>query len=559
MKSKLLESLEKVFESSKESGLRPVLFAKLAGELETISGYFGITLNQAFVLSLVIAINCQGETADLKDLTRHLGCSGIKLLQFSDDIDQLRGRGILKKEKIMRHRHGNPFQSDQLRMNDTVMQAILNGRPLPEIELETVTDVFDLLHQFALLLDRREEEDISSEDFFHEFLFLMKENQQFPLIKKVTELSLDKTDAYMYLHLVWKTLSGHKSLDISSTIENIIDNSSRKVRYLQNMVMQQNDLIKLDLVELEEAGFFNDTEMKLSDKSIKMLQELGINLFSRNTKSRNTIQPDSIRQKELVFNADENRQLQLVGKLLEDKHLQETRARLREKNLPTGIAILLHGSPGTGKTETVFQSARETGREILKVDISDSKSMWFGESEKIIKRIFTDYRSYAADCERLPILLFNEADSILSKRKSNGSSSVSQTENAMQGIILEELERFDGIFMATTNLVGNLDAAFDRRFLFKIEFRKPDQQARTRIWKLKIPSLTRRECESLAGRFEFSGGQIDNIARKAEIHGIVYGKKFRMDQLVEFCEAEQMIKSNPRPVMGFRRQQDRAN
>jgi SpoVK/Ycf46/Vps4 family AAA+-type ATPase len=296
--------------------------------------------------------------------------------------------------------------------------------------------------------------------------------------------------------------------------------------------------------------------MKLTDKSIKMLQELGVSLFSKNRKSKDTIQPEDIKPKELVFNQEENKQLDLIKKLLQEKHLQETRLRLLDKNLPQGIAILLHGAPGTGKTETVYQVARETGREILKVEISESKSMWFGESEKIIKRIFTDYHSYAADCTRLPILLFNEADSILSRRKSLDSSGVAKTENAMQGIILEELERFNGIFMATTNLVGNLDAAFDRRFLFKVEFRQPDVPARARIWKLKIPSLTKKECESLADRFEFSGGQIDNIARKAEIQGIVYGKKFRMEQLVEFCESEQLVKSNARPVVGFRLPRD---
>lgn len=74
----------------------------------------------------------------------------------------------------------------------------------------------------------------------------------------------------------------------------------------------------------------------------------------------------------------------------------------------------------------------------------------------------------------MPVLLFNEADAIISKRKDVGRSNVAQTENAMQNIILEELENFEGIFIATTNLVSHLITAFERRFLFKIEFRKPE-------------------------------------------------------------------------------------
>ena len=53
----------------------------------------------------------------------------------------------------------------------------------------------------------------------------------------------------------------------------------------------------------------------------------------------------------------------------------------------------------------------------MKVDISQSKSMWFGESEKIIKRVFTEYKSFLNECDYTPILLFNEADAIFSTRK----------------------------------------------------------------------------------------------------------------------------------------------
>jgi SpoVK/Ycf46/Vps4 family AAA+-type ATPase len=201
-----------------------------------------------------------------------------------------------------------------------------------------------------------------------------------------------------------------------------------------------------------------------------MLQELGLKLFANKKKRDNIIEPAKINSKTLYFNEFEHKQLNLLKTLLQEDNFKETQSRLQSKGLPKGITALLHGSPGTGKTETVFQVAKDTNREIMKVDISQSKSMWFGESEKIIKRIFTDYKAYAKESERMPILLFNEADAIISKRKENSTSNVSQTENAIQNIILEELENFEGIFFATTNLAKNLDSAFERRFLFKIEF-----------------------------------------------------------------------------------------
>src|SRR5690606_22400642 len=115
-------------------------------------------------------------------------------------------------------------------------------------------------------------------------------------------------------------------------------------------------------------------------------------------------------------------------------------------------------------------------------------------------------KSYAKNCLLKPILLFNEADAIIGKRKEIGSSNVDQTENTIQNILLEELEGFDGIFLATTNLVKNLDAAFDRRFLFKIEFHKPETSIKAKIWNSKMPVLTEDECKMLASRFDFSGG-----------------------------------------------------
>jgi SpoVK/Ycf46/Vps4 family AAA+-type ATPase len=238
------------------------------------------------------------------------------------------------------------------------------------------------------------------------------------------------------------------------------------------------------------------------------------------------------------------KQVFLLKDLLKDAKFTETQKRLTDKNLSRGVAALLHGAPGTGKTEIVRQIAKETDRELMKVEISQSKSMWFGESEKIIKRVFTDYKSFAKGSERMPILLFNEADAIISKRREIGNSNVGQTENAIQNIILEELENFEGILIATTNLVNNLDPAFERRFLFKIQFRKPDVSISARIWKSKFPSLALEDCNLLAGKFDFSGGQIDNILRKNEIHEIIHGEKVNLENLLTFCSEETLVRNS---------------
>lgn len=140
--------------------------------------------------------------------------------------------------------------------------------------------------------------------------------------------------------------------------------------------------------------------------------------------------------------------------------------------------------------------------------------------------------------KKTPILLFNEADGIIGKRKSAGSSNIADTENAIQNIILEEMENFEGIMFATTNLVDNMDAAFERRFLYKIKFEKPSAEISAKIWKLKLPFLNDAECLKLAKDFSFSGGEMENIARKCTTHEILNGDTVGFSLVKKFCSEE---------------------
>jgi AAA+ superfamily predicted ATPase len=405
------------------------------------------------------------------------------------------------------------------------------------------------LEQIYNLGARRDDKEISTLQLFVQAKKMMRNNMQFPLVCKIEEFKFEIDDSYLYLYLIWKTISGSESTDIGRALEGIFDNATERVIYMQKFLSGENALIKNNLIEIVEARFYNDTSMKLTDSSDTLLKECGINLFMNKKKKENVISPHDIPFRELIFSESEMEQLFLLKDVLKDVKFKETQKRLSDKNIPKGITALLHGEPGTGKTEIVKQLAKETGRELMNVEISQSKSMWFGESEKIIKRIFTDYKTFAKECDRTPILLFNEADAIISKRREIGNSSVGQTENAIQNIILEELENFEGILIATTNLANNLDSAFERRFLFKIRFQKPSISIRAKIWKSKLPFLTLQDCNILAEKYDFSGGQIDNVLRKNEIHEIIHGEKGNVKKLMVFCSEETLVSN--RVKIGF--------
>ncbi len=308
-------------------------------------------------------------------------------------------------------------------------------------------------------------------------------------------------------------------------------------------------LQKAGLVELHSTGMIDKAVLELSAEGKSLFFEEDTDLFDAPVTGADIIQPDSVAEKRLFFDPELEEQLNLLCQSLHEDKYQELVKRLTDKHMPTGVCALLYGHPGTGKTECVKQLARQTGRTVMHVDISNTKSCFFGESEKLIKEVFARYRDLCKRSKVKPILLFNEADAVLSKRKDVGSGNLAQTENAIQNIILEEMENLDGILIATSNLASNLDSAFERRFLFKVRFAAPTPEAKCHIWLDKLPSLGKADAQVLAQRFPFSGGEIDNVVRKAELQEVVTGTTPTLDSIIGLCSKEKL--SSERPHLGF--------
>ena len=111
-------------------------------------------------------------------------------------------------------------------------------------------------------------------------------------------------------------------------------------------------------------------------------------------------------------------------------------------------------------------------------------------------------------------------------------------ENALQNIILQEMENLEGILIATTNLTQNLDSAFERRFLYKVQFERPSIKAKQAIWQSMIPDIDEATAKTLASEYDFSGGQIENIARKQTVEQVLSGIEPSLESLRKICNAE---------------------
>jgi len=314
---------------------------------------------------------------------------------------------------------------------------------------------------------------------------------------------------------------------------------------------------------LETCGLFNITKASQIDKIEISLQPWAIKeLFGIDEEMQanqeingpvSYISNRKIKKKELFYNKENDKDIQRLFELLDDKNYKKVTKRLNDKGYKKGLTLILHGGPGTGKTETVLQLAKKTNRDILKLNIDEIRSCWVGESEKNMKNVFDMYREYMEKAKKTPILFLNEADAIISKRTDIGTNaSVDKMENSLQNILLDELENFEGILIATTNLINNIDNAFDRRFLFKVKLDKPSIEVKEKIWKSKLSDVSDGIIKDIAVKFDFSGGQIDNIVKKINIDNILWGNKPNKEMLEDFCSKELLIDTKTKPI-GFQK------
>lgn len=283
-------------------------------------------------------------------------------------------------------------------------------------------------------------------------------------------------------------------------------------------------------------------------------KESRLGALSRDKNSK-LVYPDKIREKELFYGAKVAELVDKLASSLQEENLQGIQKRLAEHKMPVGISAILYGESGTGKTETVYQIARKSGRPVFHVNIGDILSEWHNATEKKIGELFVQYQKMVEQCrarnEPMPICLFNEADVIFGRRLNPPRQAVEIAENRTQNILLEQMECMEGILIATTNMEGNLDDAFSRRFLFKIKLEKPDLQVQKKIWCHKLNWLSEESAHKLADSYHFSGGEIDNIAKKAIMEEILRGKPATIGDLEEYCKVEKLSRESATRRVGF--------
>ncbi len=237
-----------------------------------------------------------------------------------------------------------------------------------------------------------------------------------------------------------------------------------------------------------------------------------------------------------------------VMKLLREWGVKERRGGIDAK-------IIFYGPPGTGKTMTAHSLAKSMKKRVLSFDCSKILSKYVGESEQNVRAIFDTFRDLAKKTKTEPVLLLNEADQFLSSRTTGGGSSSEKMHNQMQNIFLEQIEKFDGVLIATTNLLESIDSAFSRRFDYKIAFEKPTQKQRALLWQKLLPESAIYEdgfSIDMLSEYELSGGQIKLVLKNCALRVAIKEEPiFSMEDFKSAIKREKAGVFGEEKSMGF--------
>ena len=529
--STIIEAMELIVSGSDDTAL------KMASHLGKA---LSMTRNQALLLSHFCS-KSEDHRILLTEIAKQMGCNYLYLLRASGDIEELVNRRYLRRTMF----NGLTTYA----VNKEALTSLCQNKPYvySPMVLKTFGECFG---KACDLINDVRSHNIIPGDFMAELEDLLERCKKMPTIANLKKIKGITTTDFGILFFIANSLIADNDEDVSTEEMYCLFNShAHACDNLSSMSDGSHRLIQAGLIEGHcEDGLFSAKYFRLTSKAKNLLfpgMHLKVEVFA----TQHLIKAESISAQKLFYDPDIQKYVDELATMLKPRKYKHVVERLNKCGLRKGIACLFYGEPGTGKTELVLQLARASGRDIFKVDASALRDKYVGESEKRIKAIFDEYRRACSQSKLTPILLFNEADAVLSKRLSNLQSSVDQMSNTCQNILLEEMENFEGIMIATTNLTTNLDIAFERRFLFKIEFGRPNSTVLAAIIKAKFPMLTKNESTTLANRHLLSGAEVENVARKANVHYAITGEEITLDVLLNLCDNE-THKKKPNPI-GF--------
>lgn len=537
----ILESFEYIVELAEDSNLDKEFLEKASSHIKYAARKLKLTAMQVVLLAMFVD-RSEDSRIMISEIAKYAGCHTTKILRLSDDIDILESKHYLRASRCRK--------SLSYRVPGAVLKSLRKNQPYIHEE-EPVADTQTFFDRFDKLMNEKDDDELTHDSLMEQTMDMLEEIKDTKFATELRRCGFGDEDTLLFVFMAHLFVENSDDNIGFHDIDDIFDDNEIPSWVKREFRTRESELFEKELIEnVNEDGMARSDAFKLTDKAKEeLLCELNINETGKSVKG--LIKAETLAEKNLIYNTSECNQITELSSILSENRFNEVQNRLRTAGMRPGFCCIFYGAPGTGKTETVYQIARQTGRDIMRVDVDKIKSCWVGESEKNIKALFDRYRNICKNTDRAPILLFNEADAVLGVRMEGASRAIDKMENSIQNIILQEMETLEGIMIATTNLTTNLDKAFERRFLYKIRFDKPSVESRTKIWQSMLKGLPANDAQTLASLFDLSGGEIENIVRKHSVNAILTGNDtLDLPTLIETCRHER-ISSTSLPRIGF--------
>ena len=522
----LLEAMEHIVALAKGSELIDEFYNKADEYICFVADKLQLSKEQSVMLSLFVD-NSDSRNILASDIAEFLQCTTIQIIKYMNDVDELVCREYIIKRKDDRQL--------SFRVPTDVIEALRNNEAFV-VKAKTNLSASELMMELETVFEMRGNKELSYEQTASKTKRLLENNVDLAFSRKLREYALNEEDQTLLILFCHLFANNNDDEIRFHDIEFLFPKRQwNRIKCMLNA--KCHTLQYLQLIEYGNDNGLADRETFCLTRKAKreLLSEL--NFTSMSQVCKGMIKAKDIVAKQLYYEKDTQQQIAELEDLLDEKRYHQIHSRMKEAGFRCGFTCLFYGAPGVGKTETVLQLARKTGRNIIQVNVEQIKSMWVGESEKNIKALFDNYRNQVESLSLAPILFFNEADAVIGMRHKGAERATDKMENALQNIILQEMERIDGILIATTNLVQNFDKAFERRFLYKVKFNAPSIQTRRHIWQSIMPEISEESASWLASHYNLSGGQIENVARRYAINTILYGQP--TEELPTLCKCSE--------------------
>ena len=374
--------------------------------LEYIAGKFDISETQAMLFALMFdrAGYCSCTT---KDFAKYLGVTSLRAYSYYEDYEVLRKKWLIRMT-----------QDGMFRIPRMVIAEARKDKVFKKPDFKNL-DIAGLVSQIGHFVAYVNQSEYSVEEAVEDAQAALSENPGTGMSRvyekyQINDCAID--EKFLFFLLINSRLeNGMDTMPVATLTTYFSDAaciSLRKSIFNECLCLQEKNIIEFEL----SGGIVSKDQIRINEDILTEICQDAPVLLEKGSPAVGVISPDSIVKKKLFFSDEVQKDITILSGLLEEHKYDELKLRMRKNGMREGFTCLFYGTPGTGKTECVYQLAKECGRELIEVDVAALMSCFVGQTEKNTRRLFENYRRMVHRGRKAPILLFNEADAILGRR-----------------------------------------------------------------------------------------------------------------------------------------------